>query len=188
MTAASVPAVYARALLDLAAERGELPAVLEACRGLAESLTAASITLIDNPRIDKPTAKRVLRQVFAAGAPRTVADFLELLLDRNRLPDAPTILREAVRAGDAEAGRLVVKVVAAQQVHFDSFQTAIQAFLGPQARIDVWIDPRLIGGATIRLGDVLVDASVSRHLSELTTRMHSAPLADRLWDGEGVPA
>ena len=45
----------------------------------------------------------------------------------------------------------------------------------------VAVDPALIGGVAIRVGDILVDASVRRQLREMRQAMLNTPVASTLW-------
>jgi F-type H+-transporting ATPase subunit delta len=176
---ATIAGVYAEALLAVAAERGVRAPVVEACAGLAESLAGGTIDALDDPRVGKVAAKATLRSVLAA-APPVLADFLCLLVDRHRLPDAPLILREAVRRAAEQDGRIRVRVAAARPVTAPLVDR-LRAAIGSQAEIVATVDPALIGGATVRVGDRQVDASVRRHLSEMKNRMLNAPISDALW-------
>jgi F-type H+-transporting ATPase subunit delta len=178
-TPATVPGVYAEALLALAAERGSRAAVVEACRDLATGLTPAALAPLDDPRLGKQKAKAVVQQSLAQ-APREVVDLLCLLIDRNRLPEAPGILREAVRRAEAADGSIRVRVVSARPLA-PALADAIARAIGPGAQVVAAHDPALLGGITIRIGDRLVDGSVRRQLAEMKHRMLNAPVSDALW-------
>jgi len=181
-TPATVPGVYAQGLLEVAAERGVQPAVVESCRGLAAALATEALAALDDPRVGKSRAKEALAAALA-GEPREVVDLLRLLVDRNRLAEAPAILAEAVRRAEAAAGVVRVKVVAARPLPAD-LSARLAAAVGGKAEVIVKVDPALIGGATVRVGDRLVDASVKRQLREMHNRMINAPLSDALWAKE----
>lgn len=179
---ATVPGVYAQALLELAQERGTRSAVVAACRDLADAFTVGSLSALDDPRVGKARAKDAIRGVLSA-QPKEVTDLLLLLVDRNRLADAPAILREAVRRAEAADGIVRIKVVAAGQLPAEISQR-LTAAVGGKADLVVAVDPSLIGGATVRVGDRLVDGSVKRQLREMHNRMINAPVSDALWAKE----
>lgn len=181
-TPATVPGVYAQALLDVAAERGVRAAVVESCRALGGALDPAALAALDDPRVGKKRAKEALRAALA-GQPREVLDAILLLVDRNRLADAPAILREAVARADAADGIVRVRVATARPLS-DDLRQRLSAAVGGKAEVREVVDTALLGGATVRVGDRLVDASVKRQLREMHNRMINAPLSDALWAKE----
>lgn len=181
-TPATVPGVYAQALLDVAQAAGTRAAVVAACQDLSAALAPAVLAELDDPRLGKGRAKDALRAVLA-GQPQAVIDLLLLLVDRNRLADAPAILREAVKRAEAADGVVRVHVTAARTLS-DNLSQRLAAAVGGKADLVVRVDPALIGGATVRIGDRLVDASVKRQLREMHHRMINAPVSDALWAKE----
>jgi F-type H+-transporting ATPase subunit delta len=180
----TVAGVYAASLLAVASDRGSTAAVIEACRILAKSLSVELIAELDSPRLGKAKAKAVLAAALT-DAPVEISDLLQLLVDRDRLADAPAILNEAVDRQEAAAGVRHVQVRTATPltgIALERFQTRIRNQYGEQAVIDQTVDPALKGGLTVRVGDFYLDASVRRRLIEMKQRILSTPLRDDvLW-------
>lgn len=183
MAAATVAGVYAAALLELARERAATDAVVADCRQLAAGVTVDSLLGLDDPRIGKARAKRVLAQL-AEGAHELVLRLLTLLVDRNRIADAPAILAEVIRQAEAEAGRIHVVVTTATSISTALHERIIQGITkqqGAKADVERRLDPTLLAGFTARIGDTYLDASVRRRLDELSHSMTETALSDRLW-------
>lgn len=184
MTAATVAGVYAQALLELADERGKRTGVVESCREAADALTTALIAQLDDPRLGKAKAKDALRGALAGKVEQEVVDLLLLLIDRNRLPDAPSILAEAVRGAEAAVGLLHVHAVTAHpltQSQRDLLTTRLKQDLGPGVILHASVDPTLIAGLTLRFGDTMIDASTRRMLAEMKQAILDAPVSAQLW-------
>jgi F-type H+-transporting ATPase subunit delta len=176
---ATVPGVYASALLAVASEQGARAAVVQAARELAPAFAGGALATLDDPRLGRAAAKRAVAGVLT-GRPKVLVDLVQLLIDRNRLSQAAAILDEAVRQAETEDGTVDVRVTTAAPLA-DADVQRIRAAAGAGARMATAVDPALIGGVTIRVGDRLVDASVRRHLREMHARMLNAPLGDALW-------
>jgi len=186
-----IATVYARALLDLADERGKRDAVVADCRAMAggrdqegpiESLEIRQ--RLEDPRLGKEKSKDVLRSAFTGKIETETLDLMLLLIDRNRLPDTGAILDEVVDIADREAGVQKIQVYTAGEISAASVEqlgVGLRRILGQQVRIEHTIKPELIGGVTVRVGDLHVDGSVRRQLDNMKTIILDAPVSDRLW-------
>ncbi len=184
MAAGTVAGVYAQALLELADERGTRTAVVENCRELADGLSQTSIAQLNDPRLGKVKAKDVLRSSFAGKLEREVVDLLLLLVDRNRLADAPAIAAEAVKAAERDVGLVRVQLTTAEPLSaaaHEKIAAGLKRQLGLGALINTATNPALIGGVTMRIGDLFVDGSVRRQLAEMKSKILNAPLGNTLW-------
>ncbi len=179
-TPATVAGVYAAALLAVAREQGVRAEVLQAARELGPALADGALAALDDPRLGKTKAHQAAAGVLA-GRPKPLIDLVHMLIDRNRLRDAGAIFADAIRQAESEDGVVEVRVTTALPLS-EINANRITAATGANARLVASVDPALIGGVTIRVGDKLVDASVRRHLREMHARMLNAPLSDALWD------
>ena len=190
-TPAAVAAVYAQALLELADERGKLAALVDDARELARILSEdrAMLDGLDDPRVGKQRAKQAIAEAFARALQPETVDLMRLLIDRNRLRDLPAIAAETVRRAEAAAGVVHVAATTASELS-GSARAALEAGLkrafGAGVVLHAAVDPALLGGVTLRVGDSFVDGSVRRQLIEMKNVILNAPVDQRLW--EGVPA
>ena len=183
MVAASVPAVYAAGLLDLADAHGIRATVVEDCAALAGALRARPelIAVADSPRLTRAQAKSLLRGSFLGRVRGEVLNLLLLLVDRNRLRDARAILAEVQRRADADSGRIPVTVTSAVPLDAEArgrIQAAVQRQRGANAPITYAVDGELLAGLKVQVGpERVLDGSAARQLKELRQRIRSAPIA-----------
>lgn len=101
---------------------------------------------------------------------RETRNFAMLLVDANRmslLPDIRDGLRNLV---EQAAGRLKASVTSARPLsdaQLDSVQQALSRRTNAQVRLETQVDPGLIGGIVVRLGDLLLDGSLRTQLNSL---------------------
>jgi len=185
MAAGTIAGVYATALLEVATERGTYEAVVASCRALADAWPVETMRELDDPRVGRARAKEALRAVLA-NQPSEVVDLLQLLVDRNRLPDALAIL-DMVENLDDQAKNVVEVIITAATPLSDTSRAALANQLKRQVsktcELFEVVDPALIGGYTIRMGDFYVDASVRRRLNEMRSQILAIPASDSLWTG-----
>ncbi|MFM2090265.1 MAG: hypothetical protein RLZZ127_754 [Planctomycetota bacterium] len=188
--AGTVPGIYAAALLQAAGERGEADAAAAAAVRLAGAFGTAEVQRLENPRLGRAKAREALRAAAAAAqAPRTLADFLCLLLDRHRLADAGAILTEAARLHAEATGHAPVAVTLAAEptpALRERIAGAVRSAVGTAAEVAIRVDPALIGGIRVRHGDKLVDASVRRRIDDLGRRAKAVTVSDGWWSDTAV--
>jgi ATP synthase F1 delta subunit len=183
MASATIPGVYAAALIEVARERHTIEAVVVSCRKLAEALTPDALRPLEDPRVGKQNAKLALGNTVAH-EPKEVYDLLQILVDRNRLDQTSAILREAVRLYEEQEGIVHVQVTLATETEasFKQVMTErVRSRNGAKAVLELRVDPTLVSGFTSRTGDRYVDASGRRVLAEIRQAMLATPLPDSLW-------
>ncbi len=184
MAAGTVQGVYAQALLALADERGQTMQVIEDCREALDGLTPELLAQLDDPRLGRAKAKQALVAAFQGKVSKEVIDLLQLLIDRNRLPDARAIFAEAVRLAEAKVGLVRVSVATAHPItasELTLITERLKKVLGPGVMVQATTDPTLIAGLTLRFDDTMIDASARRLLGEMKDTILSAPVGANLW-------
>jgi len=162
---------YAQAVFDLAQESdkaGEWSAVLELLQQIVDD--AQMQLLLNNPKVSHQQLRDLIIEIGATGFSQQAKNFIKVLVSASRLQYVPQIaqLFEAMRA-DAD-GVVAVEVSSAyelDQAQQDAIAQGISARLGKKVNISTTVDASLIGGAIIRAGDSVIDASVRGRLTEL---------------------
>jgi F-type H+-transporting ATPase subunit delta len=164
---------YARALLELGVEQGDLDRIVDEMDALAAAWeTSADLrNAIENPLVAHPAKKAVVSEIAdQIGATATVRHVVQLLVDRRRtraLPYVASMLRELA---DARKGVVRAEVTTAAPLN-DAFYARLQAQLEKMTArrvvIDRRVDPALIAGVVTRIGDRIIDGSLRTRLQSL---------------------
>ena len=168
---------YAGALFALAREQSQISEVRSEIERLAalidgsDELGSALLTPL------RPVAqrKRVLVALAEqASFSQTVRRFLSFLIDRRRLIDFAAICDEFGRLADEASGLVIAEVVAANPLDerkCDRLRRALSQRTGREVRLEVSVDPALIGGVVAKVGDVVFDGSLRTQLGQLRANL-----------------
>ncbi len=164
---------YAKALLELAREQGELDAVLRDVGALAAAwkVSPELREVVRNPIIAKPALKACVDAVMQKlDCSKLVRNTVNLLADKGRLGYLGEVLDTLEELAEAETGRIRVEVVSAKplsDVYYTQLTEKLERVTGREVVLVKKEDPSLIGGVVTRVGDRVFDGSLSNRLSEL---------------------
>ena len=162
---------YAQAVFELAQESAntvEWSAALELLNRIVSDTQLQ--LLLNNPKVSHQQLQDLVIEIAATGFSQQAKNFIKVLVSASRLQYAPQIAQmfETMRA-DAE-GTVEVEVSSAyelDQAQQDAIAKGMSARLGKKVNISTTVDGSLIGGAVIRAGDSVIDASLRGRLTEL---------------------
>lgn len=172
-TSAKVARRYAKALVSLCDERGDGEAVRSALVQLDAVLSQVpeALELLADPTRPLDQRKQLLAEVTARTQVQgTALDFVRLLLDKGRIGELPRIAQEFGEMLDARSGRVQAEVASATALApaaQDRLASLLQRLLGKQVVLTTRVDPELIGGLVVRVGNTVYDASIANHLTRL---------------------
>lgn len=174
---------YAKALLSLAAETGksdEYGAQLDNLVRLCTQPGGDLVQIMANPSFTPSERKQVLEAVLPRlGLDSLVANFVRLVLDKDRFNALPDIAREYGALADAAANRVRATVTTAFAASADAqaeIAAALSASTGKTVIVDSKVDARLLGGMVARVGDRVFDASLRTRLEQLQVSLATTAL------------
>jgi len=172
---------YARALGDLAAERGLLETVeRELGRVAAVIRDDAEIrTTIESQRVPAEVKLDLLVRAAGEQASEVTKLFLRLVVNKRRERFLPDMYREFVAYADKVRDVVEVEVRSAQPLgdeELAGLRDGLSRFTGKQVRIRNVVTPEIIGGVVARIGDLVMDGSVARRLERLKESLRGTRL------------
>jgi len=164
---------YAKAVLDLAIEKGQLDAVYSdmlfldsACRSSRDL-----VNLLRSPIIKADKKGKVLDAITAGRVSEITASFNRLLLTKEREAYLPEIATSFIEQYKAYKGIRTVKLTTATPVGEDVKLAILDRLKAArnieQVDLHTAVDAALIGGFVLEIGDELVDASVAFELKNI---------------------
>ena len=163
--------VYARALFEVASERDVLDTVRDQLGQFVDVLgTDQSLeTFFFSPYLSTEEKKDGLGRLIE-GAEETFMSFLETLVERQRMPEIFHIRTRFEELWDAEMKRLPVEVTSAvdlEEAVVREIGERIGTQTGNKIELTSVVDPDIVGGIVLRVGDFILDASIRNSLSQL---------------------
>ncbi len=168
-----VATAYASALLDVAVDAGRDPDdfagdLIAAAEGIhGEDETVARF--FRAPAVPVETKRAFVEKAFAKADP-VVLNFLKLLVDNRRLESLPAITEEYRDRCNEHHGRSIASVTSAIELTAPvqkRLQASLEKIEGRPVVVDPTVDPAIVGGLVVRLGDRLWDGSVRRNIENL---------------------
>jgi F-type H+-transporting ATPase subunit delta len=163
--------VYARSLFEVAKDRGRLDEVREQLGQVADALdTSHELQLFFfSPYFSTEEKKEGLGRAIQ-GADELVQNFLELLVEKHRMP-AVFRIRRAFDALWREENKLL-PVTITSAVELDertvrSIGDEIGKQTGRRIELTTKVDPSVLGGLVVRVGNSILDASIRNRLENL---------------------
>ena len=170
--------VYARALFQVAKDQDVLDEIhdelAEVARALHENRDLA--VFFFSPYFSTDEKKEALKRTIE-GAQPALMNFLEALIERHRMPVIFRIASRFEELWDEERQLLPVQVTSAVELDkatIDQIGEQIGAQTGRTVELASDVDPEILGGIVLRVGNFILDASIRNSLEQLRKQVAQA--------------
>jgi F-type H+-transporting ATPase subunit delta len=163
---------YAAAIFGVAQKENALDAVnndflyIEDRFQVVEDLRKFIIT----PIVPVERKNEVVKEAFGKNVSDTTLNLLYLLIRKRRETIIDDVIKQFHIMLDLHLGRVVAHVSSAvklNQKQLTALQTALEARTGKTVSLQSLIEPELIGGVRVRIGDNVIDSSVKGRLDRV---------------------
>lgn len=164
---------YAEAAFDIATEAGAVDEWSGQLATLAAIVRDSRIAMVvSDPRVSRARLVELVTGIAGADFSDDVTRLIKVLVESGRLALAPELSTLVERARAEARGVAEVELTTAWEVTEEQsgrIGEAIRGRLGRDVTVTASVDDSLIGGAIIRVGDSVIDASVRGRLRELAS-------------------
>ena len=163
---------YASAVLDVARAEGVADRVSDELFRFAravESNDELGRTLGD-ATLPAERRQAVVEDLLGSRAHPVTTSLVSFLVGSGRGRDLPAIVDSVVRQAAASQDKEVAEVRSAIALDADVSQrlaAALSANLGKQVEVKVIVDPAVMGGVAVRVGDTVIDGTIRHRLDQL---------------------
>ena len=167
---------YAETLLELARRASDLQAWGQAVDDVADAMqTDRTLRLfLESPRVSAAEKNRILGRAFEGQLPHVFVRFLQALVNHRRQMLLPQIASEFHDLVDQVEGRMHANVTVAVEpgdAERRTISKQLSRAYGKEVVPHFVVNPAILGGVVVRVGDTVLDGSVRRRLGTLRARM-----------------
>jgi F-type H+-transporting ATPase subunit delta len=172
MLKGAVAARYAQALFDVARDTNTITETENELRGVLQTVKDSRELqqVLYNPQVPVDLKKEVIKEVFGAHVSKKTLNFLCVILDRRREVYLKDIVAHYIALADETRNVIQAEVTSAVELpaaHKEDLMSILSRMTGKEIRISYHVDPEIVGGLVVRLGDRIIDASIKRQLERL---------------------
>lgn len=169
---------YAKALIDIAKEQNSLDAVLNDMNLVLKTVKSSkefAITM-QSPIIKGDKKLEILKAVFGAHLQKETTLFFDLIINKGREANLAEIAEAYIKQYNQLKHINTVKVTTAAPMDEEMKQFILakvkQEVNGQEVNLETSVQPELIGGFVLQVGDKLFDASVRRDLNDVQNQFN----------------
>jgi F-type H+-transporting ATPase subunit delta len=173
----SVARVYAEALYNAAAKQGKVETVLQQLETLVNQVFDAEPYLekaLASGAVRRDRKRSAINRAFGGSADPLVVDFLQVLNNHDRLGLTRAIASAFHELNDEHKRHLRVRVGVAVPLtsqEEERLKAELRAHYNLDPILNVTVDPDLLGGIVVQVGDWVIDRTVKSRLERLRNQL-----------------
>ena len=173
-----IATVYARALFEAASDAGRLDTVREQLAQTADALDGSRDLQVFffSPYFSSEEKRDGLAKTLSDADPLLI-NFLELLIENHRMPVVFRIRRRLDILWEEQNRLLPVQVTSAIELDADAVAEIgerVGTQTGRRVELTAIVDPEILGGIVLRVGNAILDASIRNRLEQLRKQVARA--------------
>jgi F-type H+-transporting ATPase subunit delta len=168
---------YANAMADIALTQGAAEPAAKQLKefGAAYAESAELRTFLASPAVSMEDKHAVIEKIVARlGASKIIRNFLFVLADHRRtqlIPEVIAAFHDVIRQRQGVAEAVVSSAVELSAAQKKKMAATLGRLTGKKIETKYALDPALLGGAVVRIGDTIYDGSLRSRLNEMRARL-----------------
>lgn len=178
----SVARRYAEAFFDIARENNKIDEFQVELEKVVQAINE-----VDNLKdymahllIPAAAKKDIIRQLFADQLSPVTLNFIMMIVDKKRESYIEVIVEEYKDMADESRNIAKVDLIAAKEVPDEDVKflaEKLSASTGKTVQLKLKVDPALLGGVKLRMGDQIIDGTVAKKLEMLKEQLLQAKIS-----------
>lgn len=168
---------YANALADIALDQGVAEPVTKQLRDFSAiyGSSAELRNFLSSPAVTREAKHRVIEKLLGRmGASKILRNFLFVVVDNRRTQVLPGIIAAFQEVMRQRQGIVEAQISSASELtsaQKAQVESTLERLTGKRVETKFSLDPNLLGGAVVCVGDTVYDGSLRTRLNELRVRL-----------------
>lgn len=167
--------IYAKALLGFGSKSGNVDQLVDELAGVVGAVNELPKfkAALESPRIANSEKAAMIDKAFGGKVSKDLVNLLKILGNKDRFDCLDALLGCAQRIRDEMTGRVEATVTTAESIDDgvkDKIAQQLAQSLGKQVHMTALVDPAIIGGMVVRVGDTVYDDSVVSQLAQVRSQ------------------
>ena len=167
--------VYAKALLEFGKDSGQVDQMVDELNGVADAVREVPglQALLESPRVANEDKIKLLDKAFGGKVDKNLVNFLKVIGNKGRFDCLGSIASSAREMQDEMSGRVQAVLTSASEIDQnvkDKIAQSLSKVLGKTVSLTSSVDPKILGGMIIRVGDTVYDGSVVNQLAQVRSK------------------
>jgi F-type H+-transporting ATPase subunit delta len=168
---------YAEAAFELARAKGALPVWSEMLRLVTAVATDPQMRIaLDNPKLSAGDKEALFLSICGERLNAEGRNFVRVLIEGDRiglLPEIRALFESLKDEAEGVARAYIASAFPVPDAELAMLKAALEKRFGKKIEATVGVDPELIGGARITVGDTVIDASVQGELQAMANHLRT---------------
>lgn len=167
--------VYAKALLGFGQKSGNVDKLIEELDGVAGAVNELPKLkgALESPRIAFAAKEKLIVKAFGKKVSKEFMQFMKVLGSKGRFDCLNAVNSSAKKLHDEMTGKVMATVTTAEKIDAGvekDVAAKLEKLLGRKVQLKSTIDPDIIGGMIVRVGDTVYDGSVVSQLAQVRSK------------------
>ena len=154
---------------------GNTKQLLEELSAVAEAVSnqPSLANTLQSPQIGAEEKVNLVGRIFEKKVSAPLLNFLKVVVGKDRFDCVPAISAAAKQLNDEKSGEVQATVTTAEKIDKsakEEIANQLSKKLGKKVKLDSVIDPSIVGGVVVRVGDTVYDNSVVGQLQQVRQR------------------
>lgn len=163
---------YAAAILEVAKAEGELARVGDELFRIARAFESSNELrdALTDPRLPAERKKGVVDDLLGEKASSLAVNFVNFVVGAGVASELPAIADRLAERAAAERNKAIAEVRTAVELDDDTvarLQQSLSRATGKDVEVKTVVDPSVVGGVIAKIGDTVIDGSLSHRMQEL---------------------